>query len=692
MRFLQKRTINLMEYHEIYDSLITIKLLRTIREYKLVSSKNFNLNKENCKEDPIDGIMKSFMFLMFKLGEEILYDIHFDSRLISDLIYHNFMFKIVNDHSEKNVGFFYEYFTNLIDKTIEYSKKNFRKVQKLEKLSTYEKNRKAIDNKYVDVDKFFTKQAGLTNLKDIYENLKEAIHYRYCVYKLKKMEKEQENDFEDKNVCNSSSDEEEDKTNDFKCMTTEREPLNKIMSFTSLKQRPIIRQSFNIEENNISFYSENSDSQEKIKGLVNDFLKYLSMIKTNEITFDTLRQISVHIILANLYNQIKKESECLKQCTLAMEKIKSMQDWVSTLGNLTKFSFLSICVLFYEKIFFIFSNLSEKFDQKKTQFFIYLKLLDLGPIFDSRIRISVFQNIMDFMHKELKKQPIKKIRNESDEQQSINSMIIRHKIRAMMNMTMKVSKYITYLIDVNCPFLLEKDFKYMFEKICLAYSNLTINFALFNEELILNKTDVHSDYNFLFSIDQNDYRNKTSNLDKAIFDTLNNFIYHEYPKNNNYLYVLTNIDANFDFSLSNLSKISIKIFKEKYSLIILLFWDDKIYDSPLLKKKLNKLRMWIESNSNGIMIIIKNYSVIQYLMTCIHPIKFKEFDPIVLKNLVTSIDLNLHLEEFFLKKNTKSALKSNNTLRKSTQVLDKKHIQINMEDESLTEEMIYFNN
>ncbi len=64
----------------------------------------------------------------------------------------------------------------------------------------------------------------------------------------------------------------------------------------------------------------------------------------------------------------------------------------------------------------------QKFDQKKTEFFIYLKMLDLGPIFDSRIRITVFQNIMDFMKKnELKKQRFTKNilgKNSKDEKEN----------------------------------------------------------------------------------------------------------------------------------------------------------------------------------------------------------------------------------------------------------------------------------
>jgi hypothetical protein len=135
--FLQKTTIDLTEYDEIYDALITLKVLKAIREYKLISPKNIKLNKVKQREEHMQGIMKALLFLMLKLSDNIIEDIHFDSRLIADLIYHNFMYKIVTDEKDKNVTFFYQYFINLIDKTIENSEKNYKKFKKLEVIKRY---------------------------------------------------------------------------------------------------------------------------------------------------------------------------------------------------------------------------------------------------------------------------------------------------------------------------------------------------------------------------------------------------------------------------------------------------------------------------------------------------------------------------------------------------------------------------
>ncbi len=135
--FLQKTTIDLTEYDEIYDALITLKVLKAIREYKLISPKNIKLNKVKQREEHMQGIMKALLFLMLKLSDNIIEDIHFDSRLIADLIYHNFMYKILTDEKDKNVTFFYQYFINLIDKTIENSEKNYKKFKKLEVIKRY---------------------------------------------------------------------------------------------------------------------------------------------------------------------------------------------------------------------------------------------------------------------------------------------------------------------------------------------------------------------------------------------------------------------------------------------------------------------------------------------------------------------------------------------------------------------------
>ena len=216
------------------------------------------------------------------------------------------------------------------------------------------------------------------------------------------------------------------------------------------------------------------------------------------------------------------------------------------------------------------------------------------------------------------------------------------------------NKNITYLIDVNCPFLLQKEFKYTLEKIRLSDNCGTINFQCFNEDLISFNINMSKDQNLseIFSIDQSHFCDKISKLDNAIFKTIENFKV-EKTKNNNYLFILTNIDSGFDFSDENLTKINKKIFKEQFYLILLIFWDVKINDSPELIKKLDQLRSWIENKINGIIIIIKNFSMIEKLLTCNYPIKFKENDQSALKKF-TFIDINVHLEEVHSKKPLKN--------------------------------------
>jgi len=379
---------------------------------------------------------------------------------------------------------------------------------------------------------------------------------------------------------------------------------------------------------------------EMIYELINHFENYISLINQNEISLKSLKYVSTNIILADLYNRINNESKCMRNCTTAMEIINKIHKWVSPKDNLTKFSFLSICVLFYEKMFFIFSKLSQKFNQNRTELFLYLKLIDLGPIFDLNIRKKVFKNIIYFMKREFRKQSISNLNPLPEE----GNKIIFDKIKAMKNMIKESNKNITYLIDVNCPFLLQKEFKYTLEKIRLSDNCGTINFQCFNEDLISFNINMSKDQNLseIFSIDQSHFCDKISKLDNAIFKTIENFKV-EKTKNNNYLFILTNIDSGFDFSDENLTKINKKIFKEQFYLILLIFWDVKINDSPELIKKLDQLRSWIENKINGIIIIIKNFSMIEKLLTCNYPIKFKENDQSALKKF-TFIDINVHLE------------------------------------------------
>ena len=126
-------------------------------------------------------------------------------------------------------------------------------------------------------------------------------------------------------------------------------------------------------DHHTSDYAKNRMKNEELRSMIIDlvaeFDKY-SQIEGNN-PLQVLKKILTSIIKSKLLIDINKETESIRESIKALRFIQKLQTDIMKFGNLTKFAFIPICSVMYERILFHISMLSEKYDQKKTQFFIF---------------------------------------------------------------------------------------------------------------------------------------------------------------------------------------------------------------------------------------------------------------------------------------------------------------------------------
>lgn len=417
-----------------------------------------------------------------------------------------------------------------------------------------------------------------------------------------------------------------------------------------------------------------------IRNLITEFQRYFDYTDHNDTSFNKLKHIAAHITQAELYLELANEGESLRECIRAMEKLKNMKEHVNNYGNLTKYAFLSVASLFFERILFLLSNLSEKYDQKKTQFFIYLNLLDLGPVYDKKIRSKILQKLLDYLNKT--GLDIMKIKNVDFFQENtfVNTKLVRHKVRAMLNMTKNFHKNILLLFDLDYPFMKDKTFQNIIIN-NIEKENHFYHIALFDYHLYINKNidssklnkynsqleeeyvkninqesreeinleDDDKEYNkyktvFKFVDEyqkvENVFTKNRNRLDNAIKHSLQFYQFKEYPKNNNFLIVFTTIDSGFSFEQENVKSVTSSLYETQYTLILCILYKDKIFTDQKYKTKFECYKKFVEDDViNGHIFLVNSFIIMKYILNCVTPQKFKEFDTITMRTILESVDI-----------------------------------------------------
>jgi hypothetical protein len=321
-------------------------------------------------------------------------------------------------------------------------------------------------------------------------------------------------------------------------------------------------------------------------------------------------------------------------------------------GNLTKFAFMPVSSIMYEKILYQLSLLSEKYDQKKTQFYIYLNIIDLCPVHDRKIRLKIMQKLLDHLNS----YSILKIKTNKDAYSALfnhsdftDFKIIRHKLRAIFNQSKTYQKNNVILIDGNLPFLKHSCFIDIIKNVMMCTKN-EYYISIYDEILYVWHNEEYKvkdhDKSILKIGNLDDFLHQYKpiaekfQLDIALERTLSYYKFKDYPKNNNFLYVFITIDSRFDFSYEAVFKLSQDLYQGQFSLFLCILNEEKIFKEEIYFKKLMAYRKLIDEQIiNGQIFIINSFTLLKTILRIVSPLKFNEFDPIKFKRYMESLDL-----------------------------------------------------
>jgi hypothetical protein len=634
--------VRLGEYQEIYDCFLTLKIVKIINTYSSFSTKdtglNFNLSDRDAK---IENIVDVLFYLMFNFGDDLVQDVNIDAKLICETFYNNFLYKLNFHIDEEEIDLLFidiiKIFENLSG--IKYSY--------ITRRHGPHRASKRVKHAHTVDEKSYYEGLEQEN-KKIFNELKEKIQFKYTMYKMKHLEyKFHHNEKKSEDIIEKKFD----------------SSIGYVDSDNQIEDEEY-RKSLSQKE-------KSDEMKVIIADLLGDFNKYFVYLE-NHSTINSLKKIATMIIKSGLLIDINQETEAISECIKALRNIQKLQEDIIYMGNLTKFAFLSISSLFYEKILYYFSELSERYDQRRTQLYIYLNMLDLAPVYDRDIRVKYLQKLLDYLNN-TSIQQIKTSKNAFleffKESNFINVKLVRHKTRAIFNMTKKYPKNVVIMIDLNFSFIKDSYFQEII-KYAVFKENHFFNFALFDDKNLYVYSDLKYDDPDIINLckfntegefveDEThpyvkifDFINNYSNIDNInniksahrldvnLIKCLNCYQFKEYPKNNNFIIIFTTIDSEFDFTPENLVKLSGTLYEGEYSLILCVLYDYRLYQEERYIRKLSSYKKFIEEQIiNGQLIIMYSFSLVKTILKLISPLTLKEFNMIKMRSYLNSFDV-----------------------------------------------------
>ena len=162
------------------------------------------------------------------------------------------------------------------------------------------------------------------------------------------------------------------------------------------------------------------------------------------------------------------------------------------------------------------------------------------------------------------------------------------------------------------------------------YQNINNFFNFINnyQEIKFEKEKFRADkalyHSLLFSFNNNNNIN-FPDLNKSFHNNdLNNEIFNKH-KDCNYLILITNLYSKFTENKSNFIEMSKLAYDKKISLIIILNYDENLENEINLKEKINIYKNYVKTRLiDGHLFIMKNYSLLNYILNSIFPTKFNE--------------------------------------------------------------------
>ena len=163
------------------------------------------------------------------------------------------------------------------------------------------------------------------------------------------------------------------------------------------------------------------------------------------------------------------------------------------------------------------------------------------------------------------------------------------------------------------------------------YQNINNFFNFINnyQEIKFEKEKFRADkalyHSLLFSFNNNNNNINFPDLNKSFHNNdLNNEIFNKH-KDCNYLILITNLNSKFTENKSNLIEMSKLAYDKKISLIIILNYDENLENEINIKEKVNIYKNYVKTRLiDGHLFIMKNYSLLNYILNSIFPTKFNE--------------------------------------------------------------------
>ena len=170
------------------------------------------------------------------------------------------------------------------------------------------------------------------------------------------------------------------------------------------------------------------------------------------------------------------------------------------------------------------------------------------------------------------------------------------------------------------------------------YQNINNFFNFINnyQEIKFEKEKFRADkalyHSLLFSFNNNNNNINFPDLNKSFHNNdLNNEIFNKH-KDCNYLILITNLYSKFTENKSNFIEMSKLAYDKKISLIIILNYDENLENEINLKEKINIYKNYVKTRLiDGHLFIMKNYSLLNYILNSIFPTKFNEYNFDIIK-------------------------------------------------------------
>ncbi len=228
-----------------------------------------------------------------------------------------------------------------------------------------------------------------------------------------------------------------------------------------------------------------------MKNLTNELRKYLNNSSEQDNDQSRLKQINSLLLFSGMLIKINNHNEAVRQIRKILELLDKTLEKNNNKNIQYNFSMFIFNCLISEKLLYLLSIIADKSELKKSKMVIFINLLDLSPIYNSRLRLFILGDLYKFCDEtctNLKKRLSKKdLMDISSNEIYITMMLSRQKIRSLYFSSCENKKNVILLFDLNFPILKDINFLEKFKKYFLKKNKHKNDFyiSFFDERLFI---------------------------------------------------------------------------------------------------------------------------------------------------------------------------------------------------------------